>query len=183
MFEVRFHGRGGQGAVTAAELLAVAAGEEGKSSQSFPVFGVERRGAPVASFCRIDDKQIRIHQQVYNPDFVVVLDEGLLDGVDVASGLKENGVIIVNSKCDASALNEKLKPKGGMKVFVVDATGIALKNLGKPIVNTAMLGAFAKASGLVTLESVKKAVNERFEGKMAEKNAKAVEECFNELKQ
>ncbi len=182
MHEVRFHGRGGQGAVTAAELLAVAAGEEGKSSQAFPFFGVERRGAPVTSFCRINDKPIRVHQQVYAPDFVVVLDEGLLDYVDVASGLKENGVVVVNSKCDARAFSEKLKVKEGVKVFVVDATGIALKSLGKPIVNTAMLGAFAKASGLVGLESVKKAVSERFEGSMKEKNLKAVEDCFNELK-
>jgi 2-oxoacid:acceptor oxidoreductase gamma subunit (pyruvate/2-ketoisovalerate family) len=177
MKEIRFHGRGGQGAVTATELLAVAAADEGKFSQAFPFFGVERRGAPVMSFCRIDKKPIRIHQHVYEPDYVVVLDSSLMKTVDVCAGLKKDGMVIVNAKLAREKLNLKAK-----RVFVVDATGIALKHIGRPIVNTATLGAFAKVTGLVTLDSLKKAIEERFPEKIANKNIKAIEECFNQAR-
>ncbi|MFH1285704.1 MAG: pyruvate ferredoxin oxidoreductase subunit gamma [Candidatus Micrarchaeota archaeon] len=178
MIEVRFHGRGGQGAVTAAELLAVAVGEGGKRSQAFPFFGVERRGAPVMSFCRIDEKPIRLHQQVYEPDYVVVLDNTLIEGgtVDVCSGLKKNGVVIINSNCSKEAF--KLPTKN---IYTVDATSIALKHFGRALVNTAMLGAFAKVYGL-KLEAVKRAISEHFPKELAEKNMRAVEECFNQTK-
>jgi len=176
MMEIRFHGRGGQGAVTAAELLAVSAAEGGKMTQAFPFFGVERTGAPVQAFCRIDDKPIRIHQNVYEPDVVVVLDPTLLSVVDVCAGLKKGGAVIVNTK--------KRKGELGLKadrVFTVDATNIALKHLGRPIVNTAMLGAFARITGLVPLDALKRAIQHRFKGDLAEKNIKAIEECYNSI--
>jgi pyruvate ferredoxin oxidoreductase gamma subunit/2-oxoisovalerate ferredoxin oxidoreductase gamma subunit len=176
MKEIRFHGRGGQGAVTAAELLAVSVGYSGKYSQAFPFFGVERRGAPVMSFCRLDEKPIRMHQQVYEPDVIVVLDP-TLDPKMMNKGLKVDGIAVINTKQAAGETGIS-----AAKIYTVDATGIALKNLGRPIINTAMLGAFAKATGLVNLEDIKKAVGERFSGPLAEKNIKAVEECYNEVK-
>lgn len=176
MMEIRFHGRGGQGAVTAAELLAKAAFEDGKFCQAFPFFGVERRGAPVMAFTRIDDRFINLRQQVYEPDYVVVLDSSLLSVVDVTQGLKKRGKIIINSKKRA----EELGLKGDIRV--VDATKIALDVVGKPIVNTVMLGAFAKASGLVSLKAIQNAVQSRFPGKVGELNAKAVEEAYEALK-
>jgi 2-oxoacid:acceptor oxidoreductase gamma subunit (pyruvate/2-ketoisovalerate family) len=174
MLSIVFHGRGGQGAVTAAELLAVAVSFEGKFSQAFPLFGVERRGAPVTAFCRIDNKPIRVHQQIYEPDIVVVLDKTLIEAVDVLKGLREGGTVIVNSK-NKPGVRAK-------RVYFVDATEIALKHVGAPIVNTAMLGAFSKATKLVKLNSIKKAIEEHFAGDMAEKNKKAVEECYNSLR-
>lgn len=177
MLNIRFHGRGGQGAVTAAELLAVAVSFEGKYSQAFPVFGVERRGAPVTAFCRIDEKPIRLHQQIYEPNIVIVLDRKLLEAVDVCKGLKGDGMVIVNTRKKKEELGIKAK-----NVYAVDATGIALKHIGAPIVNTAMLGAFAKATNLVKLESIEKAIGERFSKDIAEKNKKAIEECYNLLR-
>lgn len=175
MIEVKFWGRGGQGAVTAAELLAVAITMGGKYAQAFPFFGVERRGAPVKSFCMIDDKPIRVHQIVYDPDYVVILDASLIGRPDILEGLKKNGVVIVNSSKPKNQI--KLKAKN---LFVVDATSIALKHIGKPIVNTAMLGAFIKATNLVPLDSVKEAIKERFSPPLAEKNVSAIEECYNQ---
>lgn len=175
MIEIKFHGRGGQGAVTAAELLAKAAFEDGKYCQAFPFFGVERRGAPVMAFARIDDKFITPRQYVYDADYVVVLDPTLLSAVDVMHGLKEGGKVIVNSHKSAKAL--------GLKgdVRVVDATKIALEVIGKPIVNTVMLGAFAKASHLVSLQAVQKVVQARFPGKVGESNAEAVKRAYEGL--
>jgi len=174
MMEIRLHGRGGQGAVTAAELLAVSAAEGGKMTQAFPFFGVERTGAPVQAFCRIDDKPVRVHQNVYEPDVVIVLDASLLPVVDVCSGLKKGGTVIVNTKKKKEELGLKAE-----KVFTVDATNIALRNLGRPIVNTAMLGAFAKVTGLVPMDALKRAISHRFKGEIAEKNIKAIEECYS----
>jgi 2-oxoisovalerate ferredoxin oxidoreductase gamma subunit len=178
MIEIRFHGRGGQGAVTAANILASAAFKEGKYVQAFPFFGVERRGAPVTAFTRIDDKPIRIKTQIYEPDIVVVLDPSLLDTVDVTAGLKEGGIVIINTEKSKEEVLEKLKRKPA-KLALVDATGIALEVLGLPITNTAILGAVAKATGLVKLESVQEAIKETFSGTLGEKNAKAAEEAFN----
>jgi len=170
MKEVRFHGRGGQGAVTAARLLAEAAFLEGKCSQAFPFFGAERRGAPVMAFARIDTKLIRVRTQVYEPNYVVVLDPTLVEAVNVAAGLKRGGVIV---------LNARERPRGMHgKVAVVDATTVALETLGVPITNTAMLGAFVKATKLVSLDSVVKAVREQFKGTLAEKNAAAVKLAY-----
>jgi pyruvate ferredoxin oxidoreductase gamma subunit len=176
MIEIRFHGRGGQGAVTAAEILAKAAFEDGKYSQAFPFFGVERRGAPVMAFSRIDEEPIRRRYQVYNPDYVVVLDNGLLEVVDVFSGLKEKGKVILNTK-------EDLNTDKNIDIEIIDATGIALDVLGVPIVNTVMLGAFAGSTGAVSLDSIIKIIKETFPGKIGDKNAKAAEIAYKQLKE
>ena len=143
MIEIRFHGRGGQGAVTSAEMLALAAIGEGKYAQAFPSFGPERRGAPVVAFCRIDDKPIRIRANIYEPDLVVVLDASLLKIVNVASGLKPNGILVTNTKEAPEKVKEDLKLKN--RLAAVDATKIALEILGLPITNTTMLGSLIKA--------------------------------------
>jgi len=176
MIEIRFHGRGGQGAVTAAEILAKAAFEDGKYSQAFPFFGVERRGAPVMAFTRIDDKPIQIRYQVQNPDYVVVLDDGLLDVVDVFSGIKEDSKVVINTN-----KKDKIDKTKCKETYDIDATGIALENLGVPIVNTVMLGSFAKKSGEVTLDSIIKVINETFPQKLAEKNSKAATIAFEQI--
>ena len=178
MVEVRFHGRGGQGAVTAAELLAVAVAEQNKNSQSFPVFGVERRGAPVTSYCRISDKPIRVHQPITNPDVVVVLDATLMDSVNIFEGVPNGGKIIINSKKPKSGL----KLEDGFDVYVVDATTIALEIIGKPIVNTALLGAFSKVMGdVVSLDNIKKAIEGRFKDELLNNNLLAIDKCYKNL--
>jgi pyruvate ferredoxin oxidoreductase gamma subunit len=174
MLEIRLHGRGGQGAVTAGELLAKTAGKEGKWSQSFPKFGVERRGAPVQSYCRIDEERIKIHQELYEPDLVVVMDASLIGPVDVVAGLKKGGKVLVNTKAEPSSLGLR----GEFEVNTVDATSIAMEKLGRPIVNTAMLGAFVKISGVVGLEALIAEVKEHFGEKLGEKNAEAVKACY-----
>jgi pyruvate ferredoxin oxidoreductase gamma subunit len=175
MIEIRFHGRGGQGAVTAAEILAKAAFEDGKYCQAFPFFGAERKGAPVMAFSRIDDSPIRRRYQVYNPDYVIVLDETLLEAVDVLSGLKEGGKVVINSENDVN-LGKNVES------FNIDATGIALDVLGVPIVNTVMLGAFAGVTGVVTVDSIEKVTKETFPGKIGEKNAKAIQIAYEKIK-
>ncbi len=182
MKEIRFHGRGGQGAVTAAELLAVAAFYDGKYSQAFPFFGVERRGAPVAAFARIDEKYIRIRSQIYEPDYIVVQDASLLDSVNVAEGLKPNGKVIINTEKTAAEIKPKLGLQNEAKIYTINATKVALDVLGVHIVNTAMLGAFAGATKEVTLDSIKKAIEKRFPGKLAAKNITAVEEAYTLVK-
>lgn len=171
MIEIRFHGRGGQGAVTAAEILAKAAFEDGKFSQAFPFFGVERRGAPVMAFTRIDDNPINVRYQVYNPDYVLVLDDGLLNVIDVYSGIKENSEIIINTTEEVKSANHP--------VYDIDATGIALDNLGVNIVNTIILGYFAKKTGKVSIESILKVIKETFPGKLGEKNAIAAKKAYD----
>lgn len=176
MYEVRFHGRGGQGAVTAAELLAVAAAYDGKFSQAFPFFGVERRGAPVTSFLRIDESVIRLHQQVYYPDCIVVFDSSLIPGIDFVKTIKQDAIVIVNAKKKKEELGIPLK-----SLFTVDATEIAMKIIGAPMVNTPMLGAFAKATKLVRIESLNRAIDERFPPVVAAKNKAAVQACYDAL--
>lgn len=173
MIEIRLHGRGGQGSVTAATILAKAAGYDDKYAQAFPAFGTERRGAPVRAFCRISDKPITIRSQVYEPDFVVVLDSSLLGLPEVGEGLKEDSLAMINSK-----RQEKL----GDRIVCYDATSLALEVLGKPIVNTAMLGALAKATGIVSLESLLKAVGDVFPGKVGEANKELVRKAYQEVK-
>ena len=175
MIEIRFHGRGGQGAVTAAEILAKAAFEDGKYCQAFPFFGAERKGAPVMAFTRIADKPIRRRYQVYNPDYVIVLDDTLLEAVDVLSGLKEEGKLIINAK-DHVDFGENVDS------YSIDATGIALDILGVPIVNTVMLGAFAGVTGEVSLDSIIKITKETFPGKIGEKNAEATKIAYEQIK-
>ncbi len=177
MIEIRFHGRGGQGAVTAANILAGAAFAEGKYVQAFPFFGVERRGAPVTAFTRIDEKPIRIKTQIYEPDVVVVLDPSLLEVVDVTAGLKEGGIVIVNTEKTKDEVLKSLKKKP-KKLAIVDATSIALDVLGLPITNTSILGAIAKATGVVKIESVEGAIKDTFSGELGEKNAKAAATAF-----
>ena len=180
--EVRWHGRGGQGAWTASEVLARTAIYEGKYIQSFPEFGPERMGAPVTAFTRISTKPIRIHCAVYEPDVVVVLDPTLLKAVPVTSGINENGIIIINSTDEPDKVRETLKTKKG-KLWTIPATQIALKILGMPITNTAMLGTVAKATNIVSLESIEPILKERFRSDLAEKNLAVIKEAYNEAKQ
>ncbi|MEM2103848.1 MAG: 2-oxoacid:acceptor oxidoreductase family protein [Candidatus Bathyarchaeia archaeon] len=181
MLEVRWHGRGGQGAWTASELLARAAVYEGKYIQSFPEFGPERMGAPVTAFTRISTEPIKIHCAVYNPDVVVVLDSTLLKTVQVAEGLSENGKFIINSKESPANFRQTLG-RSAVEIWTVPATEIAIKILGAPITSTAMLGAVARATGVVSIESVKKTVRERFRSDIAEKNFAVIEESFKETR-
>ncbi len=174
MKEIRLHGRGGQGSVTAAELIAVAAFEDKRFSQAFPAFGVERRGAPVMAFARIADRPIRIRSQIYEPDYVVVQDVTLLDVVDVASGLKADGKIIINT----DRPKEMLKLNTKAEIITIDATKIAMEVLGRPIVNTTMLGAFCGATKEVSLESLNKAISERFKGELGRKNLAAIKTAY-----
>jgi pyruvate ferredoxin oxidoreductase gamma subunit/2-oxoisovalerate ferredoxin oxidoreductase gamma subunit len=176
MYEIRFHGRGGQGAVTAARLLADAAFREGKDVQSFPIFGVERRGAPVAAFTRMDDKPIDVKTQIYKPDAIIVLDPTLISVVDVAHGLKANGKIVINST--KKPADFKL---GNAQVYTVDATEIAIKHgLGtktNPIINTAILGAYAKAIGNIGITAIEQAIENNVPIKK-EENKNAAREAY-----
>ena len=181
IMEVRWHGRGGQGAWTASELLARAAIHEGKYIQSFPEFGPERMGAPVTAFTRISTEPIKIHCAVYNPDLVAVIDPTLLKTVPVTEGLNEEGTIIVNSKDAPTEIRKMLNSNKG-KVWAVPATEIAIKILGMPIGNTAMLGAVARITGIVNLESIEKVVKERFRKDLAEKNFAVIKEAYEEVK-
>jgi len=174
MKEIRFHGRGGQGAVTAAETLAVGAFLDGKYSQAFPFFGVERRGAPVTAFSRLSDDFIRLRSQIYEPDYIVVQDPTLIEVVDVAGGLKDSGKAIVNTEKSPEELGLDTKAE----IVTINATKIALDVLGLPIVNTAMLGVFAAATGEVTLGSLEKAIQRRFPEKLAKKNVAAIEAAY-----
>ena len=181
LLEVRWHGRGGQGAWTASELFARAAIYEGKYIQSFPEFGPERMGAPVAAFTRISTEPIQIHCAVYNPDVVAVLDPTLLKTVPVTKGLNEEGTIIINSKENPADTRKMLNTDKG-KIWTVPATEIAMRILGRPITNTAMLGAVARITEAVKLESIEKVVEERFRRDIAEKNVAVVKEAYKEVK-
>jgi 2-oxoisovalerate ferredoxin oxidoreductase gamma subunit len=162
MIEIRFHGRGGQGTVVASEILASAFFKEGSHVQAFPTFGVERRGAPVAAFLRVDDRPIRLRCQIQEPDHVVILDPTLIPVVDVTAGLKPNGWILINS--DRAPQHFARFATGGWRVAIVDASSLALEhhlgNRTNPIVNTAILGAFASVSRLVGVDPVLEAIRE-----------------------
>jgi 2-oxoacid:acceptor oxidoreductase gamma subunit (pyruvate/2-ketoisovalerate family) len=182
ILEIRWHGRGGQGAWTASELFGRAAIAEGKYIQSFPEFGPERMGAPVTAFTRISTDPIQIHCAVYNPDVVAVLDPTLLKTVKVADGLsEEGGNIIVNSKDNPAEVRKMLNTKKG-KVWTVQASDISMKILGLPITNTAMLGAVARVTGIVTLETIEKMIKERFRADIAEKNFAVVKEAYKKVR-
>ncbi|MDR2720441.1 MAG: 2-oxoacid:acceptor oxidoreductase family protein [Nitrososphaerota archaeon] len=182
MVEFRWHGRGGQGAWTASELLARAALDEGKYIQSFPEFGPERMGAPVTAFTRISTEPIRLHCAIYDPDVVIVLDNSLLKTVPVTAGLNhDDNCLIINSNEDPAALKQKLHVVKG-KVWTVPATEIALKLLDTPMTNTALLGAVAKATEIVSLEGIAKTLKNRFRPDLAEKNFAVVQEAYNEVK-
>jgi len=177
LFEVRWHGRGGLGAVTSAELTARAAICEGKYAQSFPSFGPERRGAPVLAFLRISDEFIRIRTNIYEPDIVVVLDPGLLHVVDVTSGLKKNGKIIINSRKSPDELKSEFKY--GWPVAAVNATKIAKETIKLPITNTAMIGALLRINEVVKIDSLVEQLQERF-GLRAKPNIEAMERAYAE---
>jgi len=173
MQQIRIHGRGGQGVVTAAEIIAIAAFYEGYYSQAFPHFGIERSGAPIRSYARIDDKFILTREQISNPDALIIQDHTLLDEPEVLAGINKNTLIIINAPRNFF-LEKKLPTE---KVFLTPATEIALKIIGKNIVNTVILGSFAKHSGLISLNSLKKAVLEKFQEKgqvTVEKNIQAI---------
>ena len=185
IFEIRFHGRGGQGAKTAAALLAEVAITQGKYVQSFPEYGAERQGAPVKAFTRISDNPITLHSGVTNPNVVVVVDSTLLKSIPVTEGLsEETGILIVNTD-ETSDFIKKLVNFNG-RIVVVDAIKIALEELGRPITNTAMLGALEKVTNIVNYEGLKKQSFEHFEYKLgkdfAEKNIKALERAYNEVR-
>jgi pyruvate ferredoxin oxidoreductase gamma subunit len=177
MVEIRWHGRGGQGAVTSAEMLALAAIAEGNYAQAFPSFGPERRGAPVQAYVRVGTKQIRVRSSITDPDAVVVLDPGLLKIVDVTSGLKPDGIVIINTVKTAKQIRDEFKIKG--RLATVGATKIAQEVLGVPIVNTTMIGAVLKATGVVKLESVYEPLRGRF-GKLGDRNIEAMKRAYAE---
>ncbi|OYT63012.1 MAG: hypothetical protein B6U69_00205 [Thermofilum sp. ex4484_15] len=182
MIEIRWHGRGGQGVVTASYLLARAVLSEGKYAQHFPEFGPERRGAPVVSYTRIDEEPIEIHSGIYEPDIVVVIDPTLLFNVEtVLRGLKKGGSIVVNSPSPKQELMDEAGRREA-KVYYVDAYRIAMDVFKRALYNTPMLGALIKASGLVKLDSALKAVRERFGGEVAERNVEAIKRAFEEVK-
>ena len=179
MTEIRFHGRGGQGAVSASNILAEAAFIEGRYVQAFLLIGAERRGAPVTAFTRLDDKPIRNRSQIYSPDYVVVLDPNLADVVDVSSGIKPSGTIFVNSDRDGGEFHFDSE----LRAVTLDVTSIALKHgLGTstaPIVNTSVLGAFARISGAIGLDALLVAIRQ-FAPAKPEENAMAAEEAYRE---
>jgi pyruvate ferredoxin oxidoreductase gamma subunit len=178
LVEIRWHGRGGQGAVTSAELLARAAIAEGKYAQAFPTFGTERRGAPVTAFTRISGvKPIRTRAGITEPDIVVVFDATLARLVNVVEGLKDSGMLVMNSIKSAAELKQEFG--GRWRLAVVDATRIARETLGVTIVNTTMLGALVKVSGVVTMESLLEPVRDRF-GRMADRNINAMKRAMEE---
>ena len=183
MLQIRIHGRGGQGVVTAAELLSVAAFLEGKHAQAFPSFGSERTGAPVVSFCRIDDKEIRLHEPIMEPDALIVQDPTLFKVIDVFQGLKRDGYLLVNSNKSFAELGiaqaaAKL-PAGHARI--VAASELALKHIGRPLPNAVLLGAFAAMSGTVRLKSVVAAIHEAFPKKIADANVAAATEAFEAI--
>ncbi len=171
MIEIRIHGRGGQGNVAAAELLANAAFRDGKFAQAFPSFGAERVGAPVQAFVRIDDQRIRTREEVRQPDYLIIQDQYLVDTVPVLDGLKADGLVLVN----AEGCPEDLKLKTTATVETIPATEIALEIVGRPIPNAIMIGAFCSITGLVSLEAVQQAIMEKFPGKVGENNVAAME--------
>ncbi len=176
MIEVRFHGRGGQGAVTSAEIVAQAAVNEGLYAQAFPNFGPERRGAPVLAFLRVSDKPIRIRSKIYEPDVIVILDPTLLSSASPTQGLKKDGFVVINSHKSSDELRA-LFP--GFKIASVDAFKIAREEMGVPITNTTMLGSLIKATKIIDIGALDKPIKDRF-GLIAQKNISAYTRAFNE---
>lgn len=178
MIEIRLHGRGGQGAVTASRIIATAAYEEGKYSQAIPMYGTERRGAPLTAFVRIDDVRVRERELVHNPEISIVLDPLIAKQQAVVDNLKPGGLVLLNTAYPP----EDVKIGGDFKVATVNATTIALETLGRPITNTAILGAFAKVTGLLKVESLEKAIKKYFPGRLGDMNIAAVKRSYEEVK-
>ena len=188
MIEIRWHGRGGQGAKTASLLLADAAFNTGKYIQGFPEYGPERMGAPITAYNRISDTPIRIHSNIYEPDYVVVVDDTLLESVDVTAGLKENGAIVINTTKDREYLKEALKGYKG-KIYTIDARKVSMETLGKYFPNTPMLAAIVKVSGIMDEKDFLEDMKGSFKHKFAKKpevidgNMKALEMALKEIKE
>jgi len=177
MEQIRLHGRGGQGVVTAAELIAIAAFNQGKEAQAFPNFGVERTGAPIQAFARISEKPIIVREQIYNPTVLIIQDATLLNTIDVFAGISKDTKVIINATANHRP-ELKISPRN---LYFSPATEIALEIFGKNIVNTVILGAFARFTGLISLESLKKAINIKFADKgpeLIKKNIQAVERAY-----
>lgn len=180
MFQVRIHGRGGQGVVTGAEMLSVAAFFEGRHAQAFPSFGSERTGAPVVAFCRMADKEIRLREPIIEPDCLIVQDPTLFRAIDVFAGIRPSGYLLVNTNKGFAELNIREAvsrlPKG--HAVSVTATEFAVKHVGRPVPNAALLGAFAALTKIVHIDSVKRAIEEAFPGKVGAANAAAAMEAY-----
>lgn len=183
--EIRWHARGGQGAKTASTFLAEAAIEDGKYSQGFPDYGPERMGAPMRGFTRISDSPIRLHCAIEKPDVVIVLDDTLLETVDVCDGLPETGTVIINTNKDGETIRTKVN-WGGDKFFIVNASEIALEEMGRPIPNTPMLGALVKVAGTISLEvlleDIEKKFSKKFKKDIVEGNLKAIKRAYEEVR-
>ena len=184
MLQIRIHGRGGQGVVTAAEMLSIAAFEQGRHAQAFPSFGSERTGAPVVAFCRIDDREILLREPILEPDVLIVQDPTLLHQVDVFQGLKPDGYVLINTRrsFDELGLGDLAQRYRHERLITVPATELALKQVGRPVPNAALLGGFAALSGLITLEAVSHAIRDKFKGKVAEGNVAAAADAFDFVK-
>ena len=184
MFQVRIHGRGGQGVVTGAEMLSIAAFLGGRHAQAFPSFGSERTGAPVVAFCRIDDKEIRLREPIMEPDALIIQDPTLLHQVDVFSGLKRDGYILINTTrtFDQLGLGDFVQDFQSAHLLTVPATEMAMKHVGRPLPNMPLLGAFAALCGLITLDAVQAAIRQKFQGAVAQGNMDAAREAFECVK-
>src|SRR5262245_34556816 len=183
MFQIRIHGRGGQGVVTAAEMLSVAAFREGRFAQAFPSFGSERTGAPVVAFCRIDDKEIRLREPIMRPDALIIQDPTLLHQVDVFAGLARDGYILINTRrsFDELGIGEFASGFRPERLCTVPATELALEHVGRPVPNAALLGGFAAISGRISLDSVAAAIRETFAGRLADGNVAAAAAAFTHV--
>ncbi|MCM8800907.1 MAG: 2-oxoacid:acceptor oxidoreductase family protein [Candidatus Omnitrophica bacterium] len=174
MREIRIHARAGQGAITTGYLLGYAYFLEGKYAYAFPHFGAARMGAPMNAFLRVDDKPVRIRSQIYEPDYLIIIDSTLMRDFNCLSGLKEDGIVIINAKDK----EEIPKVKAGQKIFFLPANEIALNTLGRPLGNTALIGAFASATGELKLETLLEVVKQRFQGKAQEGNTQAIKQGY-----
>ncbi len=185
MFEIRIHGRGGQGVVTAAEMLSVAAFFEGRHAQAFPSFGSERTGAPVVAFCRISDREIRSREPVIEADAIIIQDTTLLHQIDVFAGLKPDGYVLLNAhrNIEELGLSELLKGHRPERFCTLPATELGLKHIGRPIPNVPLLAGFAALSDTLQLESVIRAINEKFKGQVAVGNIAAATEAYHLVKE
>jgi len=181
MFQVRIHGRGGQGVVTAAELLSMAAFREGRHAQAFPSFGSERNGAPVVAFCRVDDKAIRLREPVGSPDALIIQDPTLLHQVEVFSGLGPEGFVLINTSRSPGelGLDDFVRDHQAVHLYTVPATEMAMRHFGRPMPNAALLGGFAAATGRISIESVAEAIGEKFNAKVAGHNIDAAREAYD----
>ena len=181
MFQVRIHGRGGQGVVSAAEMLSVAAFDEGRYAQAFPSFGSERMGAPLMAFCRIDDREIRLREPVMHPDALIIQDPTLLHQVDLFSGLSPTGYILINStrSFDELGIGDFLSRFPADHLCTVPASELAMQHVGRPLPNAALLGGFAAISGQISFDAVAKAIREKFPGKVGEANVSAARAAYD----